>query len=144
MTFSISSLGSEAFSGSIGFAAFGPIKEYPDRKVLAEVLKSMLSSGRSKQDVVGGERLSSGAADKLAAALRHNVNFVTRMRHLEIRSARLGQLNYEGAMFEQHDVMLALWSGQTTNCVRETDLQTLAAAHGDDRDNTLQCEPQPN
>ena len=88
--------------------------------------------------------MSRAATNKLTAALRHDVNFVARMRHLEIRTARLGQLNYEGTMFKQRDVVFALGTGQATQRVRETNLQTFAVAHGDVRNNTLQCEPQPN
>jgi hypothetical protein len=47
-----------------------------------------------------GEKLPRGATNKLATALRHDVNLVARMRQLEVRAAGLGQLNYEGTMFE--------------------------------------------
>jgi hypothetical protein len=128
----------------ISFAAFGSIKENPDRKVIAEVLKSMFGSGRGKQEVMGRKCLPRGATNKLATALRHDVNLIARMRHLEVRAAWLGQLNYEGTMFEQHDVVFALGTRQATKPVSETNLHTFVIAHGDDRNNTLQCEPQPN
>ena len=130
--------------GLISFAAFGPIKENPDRKVIAEVLKTMFCTGRGEQEVMGRKCLPRGATYKLTTALRHDVNFIARMRHLQIRAAWLGQLNYEGTMFEQRDVVFALGTRQTTKRVSENNLYTFVVSHGDDRNNTLQCEPQPN
>ena len=47
-------------------------------------------------------------------------------------------------MFEEGNVMFALGSGQTTKRFRKINLNAFAAGHGDDRNNTLQCEPQTN
>ena len=66
------------------------------------------------------------------------------MGSLEVRAARLRQFNYEGTMFKEGNVMFALGSGQTTKRFRKTNLKAFAAGHGDDRNNTLQCEPQTN
>jgi hypothetical protein len=40
--------------------------------------------------------------------------------------------------------VFALGTWQATKRVGETNLHTFVFAHGDDRNNTLQCEPQPN
>src|SRR5262245_48138562 len=104
----------------------------------------MFDAGLSKKDVLGGERLSRRAGDKLATALRHEVYLVARMWLLAVNAPQLGQLDYEGAMFKHHDIVFAQGTGQTTKCCTEIDLRTFAGGHGDDVNNTLQCEPQTN
>ena len=63
----------EDSSGLISFAAFGSIKENPDRKVIAEVLKTMCDTGRGKQNIVRGNCLPRAIANELSAALRYDV-----------------------------------------------------------------------
>jgi len=128
-------------SGQIGFAAFGSEKKDPDRKVIAEIFKAMFDAGRGEKDVLGGKRLSLTAGNKLSAALRHDVYLIARVWLLEIDAPRLGQLDYEGTMFKHHDIMFAQGTGQTTKCLSEINFQACAGTHGDDVNNTLQCEP---
>src|SRR5205814_8068309 len=99
-------------SASICLAAFRPVKENPDRKVIAEVFKTVFDSRGRKQNIVLSEGLSRSAADKLSAALRNDVNLIERVRRLRIAAARRVELHHQRAMFEQQYGLLALRAGQ--------------------------------
>src|SRR5260370_15125473 len=109
----LSQLGEGKYSASICFAAFRTIKENPDRKIIAEVFKTVFDSRGREQNVVWREGLSRSAADKLSAALRDDVNFVQRMERLRITAARRVELHDQRAEFEQQHGLLALRTGQT-------------------------------
>ncbi|HJZ80616.1 MAG TPA: hypothetical protein VKD91_09725 [Pyrinomonadaceae bacterium] len=104
----------------------------------------MCDTGGGKEHIPGEKRLSGAAADKLTAALSDDVYFVSRIRLPEIRAKWARQLNYERTMLEHRDIMFAEGTGQTAKRVRKIKLQAFAAGHGDDRNNTLECEPQTN
>jgi ABC-type dipeptide/oligopeptide/nickel transport system permease component len=114
------------------------------RLLPGNIVDILFAAAGIEQDVVRGNWLPGAAGNKLTAALGDDVKLVARMGRLEIRAARLGQLDHEGTMFEESNVMFAVGSGQTTKCFREINLEAFAADHGDDRNNTLQCEPQTN
>src|SRR5712691_2300455 len=100
-------------AASICLATLRPIKENPDRKIIAEVFKTVFDARGYEQNVVWGEGSSRSAADKLSAALRDDVNLVERMWSLWIAGARRVELHDQRAMFEQQNRLLALWAGQT-------------------------------
>ena len=101
------------YPASICLATFRPIKENPDRKIIAEVFKTVFDCRGYEQNVVWDKGLSRSAADKLSTALRDDVNLVERMWCLRIAAARRVELHDQRAMFEQQHGLLALRAGQT-------------------------------
>lgn len=122
----------------ISFTAFRAIEENPYREVLAEVLKAVFDFGGDEQNVVRSKCLAHSAANKLAGALRHDVDFIARVRSLRIAPARRIELYHQRTVFEERHRALALGTGQACECVLQLQLLTVTVAHGDAGHNTLQ------
>jgi hypothetical protein len=85
------------------FAAFGPIKENPNRKIIAEVFKTVFDASGREQNIVRRKWLSRAAADKVTAALGDDVKFILGMRSLGIAATRRVKLHDQRAVLEQSD-----------------------------------------
>ena len=72
----------------------------------------MLNTRGREKDLVRPKPLTRAAANKLTAALRHDVNLVTRVRCLRIAAARRVKLYYQRAMLEQCYRSFTLWTRQ--------------------------------
>jgi hypothetical protein len=75
------------FLTSVYLAAFRPVKKDPDREIITEIFKAMFDARGREQDIVLCESPACSGANELTAALRDNVNFITRMRRLGITAA---------------------------------------------------------
>jgi len=124
----------------IDFAAFGPVEENPDCKVVREVFETVRDAGGNEQHVMRLKRLTSPSANKFTSALRDYINFVARMWRLWINDARSIQFGYERTMLEDSNDVFFLGAGQTADGFRKIYLDALVATHGDGDNNTLQCD----
>jgi hypothetical protein len=89
------------FLTPIYLAAFRSIEKDPDREIITEVFKAMFDARGREQGIVGRESLACSGANELAAALRHDVDLITRMRGLRVVAARRVQLHNQRTMLEQ-------------------------------------------
>ena len=76
-------------------AALWPIKDHPDREIVAKVFKVVLYPGGRKQQVLWTTSLPPLIANKLTAAPRDYVNLVPRVWRLRIMAARRVKLHYK-------------------------------------------------
>ena|SRR5580765_2486308 len=122
----------------IDFAALGAIKENPGSEIISEILETVLDASSNKQHVKGLKLRARRAADKFAAALRNDVDFVARMWRLCIIDARSIQFGYERSMLEQGNDVFFLGTGQAPDGFGQIYLDAGVATHGRAANNTLQ------
>src|SRR6266480_1489870 len=84
-------------------AAFRAVKENPERKVVAEVFKTMLHSRWDKQEIVRPKLPTLVGAEKIARTADNNIDFVTRVRSLRIATARRVKFHCKCPVLEQRD-----------------------------------------
>src|SRR2546430_1597996 len=63
-------------------AAFRAVEEDPERKVIAEIFKTMLHSSWDKQEIVGPKLPTLARANEITGTADNNIDFIARMRCL--------------------------------------------------------------
>src|SRR5436190_10449990 len=89
-------------------SAFRAVKENPERKVVAEVFKTMLHPGGDKQEIVGPKLPTLARANEITGAADNNIVFVTRVRSLRIATARRVKFDGKCPVLKQCDGTLSL------------------------------------
>jgi hypothetical protein len=124
----------------IDFAAFGPVEENPDGKVVREVFETVFDAGGNEHHVMRLKRLPSLPANEFTSALRDYIDFVAGMWRLWINDVRSIQFGYERTMLEHGNDVFFLGTGQTADGFGKIYLDASVATHGDGDNNTLQCD----
>src|SRR6185437_2728905 len=91
--------------------AFRSIKDHPDGKVRGEINKLVHLTGGGKEQVSGCELHALIAVDEPSAAGGNNIEFVARMRLLQVIDARRINLHVHGAMTKQVGKQLSVRRG---------------------------------
>jgi hypothetical protein len=89
-------------------AAFRAVEEDPERKVIAEIFKTMLHSGGDKQEIVGPKLPVFARAGKIAGAADDNVDLIARVWSLWIGTARRVEFHGKGPVLEERDRTFSL------------------------------------
>lgn len=82
-------------------AAFGTVKHYPRTEVVTELLEPMRDAGGHKQHIARNKGTTLAAVEKYPAALRDDIDLISRVRRLRIASARRVELRQQRAVLEQ-------------------------------------------
>ena len=89
-------------------AAFRAVEENPDRKVVAEILKTMFHSGGDKQEIVGPKLPTFARAHEIAGAADDDIDLIARVRSLWIAAARRVKFHGKCPVLEQRDGTFSL------------------------------------
>jgi len=81
-------------------STFRPVKQYPEDRIVAEILEPMNFAGGSEEKIAGLEWLTTGAANVFAAPLNNNVDLIARMRLLGIDLLRRIYVDLQAAVRE--------------------------------------------
>ena len=89
-------------------AAFRAVEEDPERKVIAEIFKTMLHSGWDKQEIVGPKLPTLARAGKIASAVDDNVDLIARVWSLRIGTTWRIQFHGKCSVLKQRDGTFSL------------------------------------
>src|SRR5437773_4717671 len=84
-------------------AAFRAVEENPKRKVIAEIFKTMFHPGGDKQEIVGPKLPTLARANEITGAADDNIDFIARMRCLEVTPTWRIQFHGKGSVLEERD-----------------------------------------
>src|SRR5205809_4134626 len=89
-------------------AAFRAVEKNPECKVIAEIFKTMFHPGGDKQEIVRSKLPAFARANEITGAADDNIDFIARMRCLEITPTWRVQLHGKCSVLKQCDGTLSL------------------------------------
>ena len=89
-------------------AAFRAVEENPDRKIIAEIFKTVFHSGGDKQEIMRAKLPAFAGTNEVTGAANNYVDFITRMRTLRIVAPRCVKLHGKGPVVEERDGTFSL------------------------------------
>src|ERR1051326_5123755 len=93
------------------FTALRTVKDYPDQKVLSEILKAMHFTRRGKKRVTGAKLKALAFHRKPASTSYNNVKLIARMRLLQINALGRVDLNRQGAVAKEFSIEFSVARG---------------------------------
>lgn len=110
------------------FAAFRPVKHYPDGEIFAEILEPVRFSAGRKNEITGLCFAPGFSVAENSTATRDDVKFIARVRSLRINQFSVGstrnvQFDLQRAVLKQCHLPGRSGNRQSCKCFRQTDVR---------------------
>jgi hypothetical protein len=99
-------------SGSLRFASFRAVKENPKDEIITKVLEPMRHLRFDKNEIAWTNGTAFIPAEEVTATSEHDVNFIARVRSLQIGAARRIKFHLQAGVLPQQNRSLLLFFRQ--------------------------------